>query len=61
MSTPYFVEQKPEMAHAEKGEVGKHGPIDHHIHHSEGEIKHGDRALQLIGDERVELTQEDVS
>ena len=24
-------------------------------------IKHGDRALQFIGDERVELTEEDVS
>ena len=25
-----------------------------------GDIKHGDRALDLIGDERVELTDEDV-
>lgn len=26
-----------------------------------GDFKHGDRALSLIGDERVELTEEDVN
>ena len=25
-----------------------------------GDLRHGDRALELIGDERVELTDEDV-
>jgi hypothetical protein len=47
--------EKADVYHAEAG--------DHvHPHHlTQNEIKHGDRALQLIGDERIELTEEDVS
>ena len=40
----------------EQLESGLKGPI-----HTDAEIKHGDKALALIGDERVELTAEDVS
>jgi hypothetical protein len=34
---------------------------NHQAHHTQEAMKHGDRALKFIGDERVELTHEDVS
>lgn len=35
--------------------------MDHYdAKHGVDEVKHGDRALQIIGDERVTLTDEDV-
>ena len=46
------------LAHSEDVESGHH-PKD--IQQRRESVKHGDRALALLGDERVELTEEDVS
>ncbi|KAK8845364.1 hypothetical protein IAR55_006077 [Kwoniella newhampshirensis] len=54
MSTPYF-EEKQSVEHIEAGDHAKGTGA----HHTQNEIRHGDRALQLLGDERVELTEED--
>lgn len=49
------LDEKVSIEHAEAGE-------DYTKHHvTQDEIKHGDNALKYIGDERVEVTQEDVS
>ena len=47
-----------QMAHAEDVESG-HYPKDGANHRQS--TKHGDRALAIVGDQRVELTDEDVS
>ena len=45
------------MAHSEDVESGPHSKDD--IMRRES-VKHGDRALDLVGDQRVELTDADV-
>ena len=48
------------MSHSEDLETAdKHGDL-RRSSLTAGDIKHGDRALDIIGDERVELTDEDV-
>ena len=49
------VDDKVSIEHVESG--------DHYTKHhvTQEEVKHGDNALKYIGDERVEVTQEDVS
>jgi hypothetical protein len=54
------MEKTDYMSHAEDIESGdKHGD-QRRGSLTAGDIKHGDRALDLIGDQRVELTDEDV-
>jgi hypothetical protein len=55
MSSHLEEEIKQDVYHNEAG--------DHHhqIHHSQNEVQHGDHALKILGDERIELTEEDVS
>ncbi|WWC59273.1 uncharacterized protein I303_101823 [Kwoniella dejecticola CBS 10117] len=50
------VEDKPEVSHVEQGDehMMQQGAI-----HTSGQIQHGDNALKLMGDERVEVTEED--
>lgn len=49
------LDDKVSIEHAEAGD-------DYTKYHvTQEEIKHGDNALKYIGDERVEVTQEDVS
>lgn len=54
MSLESHVADKTDTYHAEAGH-------HHQAHHTQEEMKHGDRALKFVGDERVQLTQEDVS
>ncbi|WVO14904.1 hypothetical protein L204_102543 [Cryptococcus depauperatus] len=49
------LEEKASIEHVEAGDV-KH---DGHHHLTQQEMKHGDNALKLIGDERIVLTEED--
>jgi len=44
------------MVHDEDVEEARH---THHDDHT-ASVKHGDRALAIVGDDRVELTEEDV-
>ena len=53
--TTMSADYKTDSAHAEAGD----GHDKSHL--TETEIKHGDNALRYVGEERVELTQEDVS
>ncbi|ORY23616.1 major facilitator superfamily domain-containing protein [Naematelia encephala] len=46
------VETKHDVDHAEFGH-------DHDLAHTAADVKHGDHALKVLGDERVELTEED--
>ena len=46
------------MAHAEDVESGR---ASKDIIDRRASLKHADRALAIVGDERVELTEEDVS
>jgi hypothetical protein len=58
-SKPTAMEKTDYMAHSEDVETG--GKAERRRSSlTAGDIKHGDRALNLIGDERVELTDEDV-
>ncbi len=50
------MEKTDRMSHAE--DVGK--DVED-LHHRRGSVKGGDRALDYIGDDRVELTDEDAS
>ncbi|WWC85571.1 uncharacterized protein L201_000435 [Kwoniella dendrophila CBS 6074] len=50
------IDDKAEINHVEAGDMDlKH---DAH-HHSSDQVKHGDRALKYVGEERIELTEED--
>lgn len=54
MSSHLEEEVKQDVYHNEAG--------DHHqIHHTQNEVQHGDHALKILGDERIELTEADVS
>ncbi|WVQ83426.1 hypothetical protein IAT38_005567 [Cryptococcus sp. DSM 104549] len=56
MST--LLDEKQEIEHVESGDA--HLKKEHGQHHlSTGDFKHGDKALQFLGDERVEVTEED--
>ncbi|WOO79258.1 putative transporter [Vanrija pseudolonga] len=55
MSTPY---EKDRPQHAENADL-EHGDMVKDHTHTAGDIKHGDRALAYIGDERIDLTEED--
>ncbi|WVF66373.1 hypothetical protein IAT40_001113 [Kwoniella sp. CBS 6097] len=58
MSQQVIYDDKPEVDHIEAGDEHlKHAQAQHH--HSTNEIKHGDKALKYLGDERVEVTEED--
>ncbi|WWD06122.1 hypothetical protein V865_004207 [Kwoniella europaea PYCC6329] len=52
----YPIEDKAEISHIEAGD--EHLKHEAH-HHTTNEIKHGDNALKYVGEERVELTEED--
>ncbi|WVQ69233.1 uncharacterized protein L199_007450 [Kwoniella botswanensis] len=50
------VEDKPEVSHVEDGDE----PLKQQgAHHTSKQVKHGDHALKYLGDERVEVTEED--
>ena len=55
------MDDKQEIAHAEDARAAETGIITGHgtVHLTDTQIKHGDAALAVIGDERVELTEED--
>ena len=54
------MEKTDYMSHSEDVETAdKHGEPQRSSL-TAGDFKHGDRALDIIGDERVELTDEDV-
>ncbi|WVQ80475.1 hypothetical protein IAT38_002580 [Cryptococcus sp. DSM 104549] len=50
-------EDKQDIEHVESGDLYSQKGSENHI--SQKDMKHGDRALQLIGDERIVLTEED--
>lgn len=47
-------DSKINVYHNEQGDVAGH-------HLTSDEVKHGDKALKILGEERIELTEEDVS
>ncbi|WVR03370.1 hypothetical protein IAU60_000361 [Kwoniella sp. DSM 27419] len=54
------MEDKREFDHIEAGDDHLKGGLDpNHHHFSQDEVRHGDKALKYIGDERVEVTEED--
>ncbi|WVQ93989.1 hypothetical protein IAU59_001067 [Kwoniella sp. CBS 9459] len=58
MSQQVVYDDKPDVEHVEAGDehLKSHDP---HRHLSTNEIKHGDKALKYLGDERVVVTEED--
>lgn len=53
-----FMDEKASIDHIEDGEILDKKDGHHHL--TQQEMKHGDKALQYIGEERVEVTVEDV-
>lgn len=47
-------------AAAEKGYLEQNEDVEDGTPRKQGQAKHGDRALAIIGDERVSLTDDDV-
>lgn len=54
-----LLDEKYSIEHTEHGEVLNKDGGHHHL--TQQEMKHGDNALKYIGDERIEITPEDVS
>ncbi|KIY31863.1 hypothetical protein I305_05828 [Cryptococcus gattii E566] len=52
-----FMDEKASIDHIEDGEILDRKDGHHHL--TQQEMKHGDKALQYIGEERVEVTVED--
>jgi len=55
------MDDKQDIAHTEDAHATERGIITGHgtLHFTNNQMKHGDAALAVIGDERVELTEED--
>lgn len=53
-----FMDEKTSIDHIEDGEILDRKDGHHHL--TQQEMKHGDKALQYIGEERIEVTVEDV-
>lgn len=54
-----LMDEKYSIEHTENGEVLNKDDGHHHL--TQQEMKHGDNALKYIGEERIEVTVEDVS
>ncbi|WWD22307.1 hypothetical protein CI109_106798 [Kwoniella shandongensis] len=50
-----YMEEKEEVEHVEAGDYHKHGAD----HLTQRDMKHGDKALKYVGEERIEVTEED--
>jgi hypothetical protein len=60
MSASSMIESKQELESKAEVEYEEYEQSPHELH-TQQDVKHGDKALQIVVDERIELSAEDVS